>query len=98
SPSISRPPDRFGRAAWAWVLVAAVATYLMLPGHPLGLLRGVPLDALGLGALLGLGIGLFGLGLPRGWRALRAITLLALALLAIKLALWWSAPSYGLAA
>ena len=52
---------------WSWVLVAAVAAYLLLPGHPLSLLRGVPLDPLGLGALLGLAIGLFGFGLPRGW-------------------------------
>src|SRR5689334_13585376 len=83
---------------WSWVLVAAVTAYLLLPGHPLGLLKGVPLDPLGLGALLGLGAGLFGFGLPRGRRALRPVTMVALVLLAVKLLLWWSAPAYGLAA
>jgi hypothetical protein len=87
-----------GPSAWSWLLIAVVVAYLLLPGHPRGLLRGVPLDTLDLGALLVLGIGLFGFGRPLGWRWLRLIALVALALLAIKLLLWWSAPSYGLAA
>src|SRR3954452_24343374 len=98
SPSVDRGRSSLGQTPWAWALIAAVAAYLLLPGHPLGLLHGVPLDALGLGALLGFGIGLFGFGLPRGGRGLRLLALLALALQAIKLVLWWTAPDYGLAA
>ena len=83
---------------WPWLAVLAVVAYLLLPGHPLGLLHGIPLDALSLGALLGLGCVLYGFGLPRGWRSLRWPASLAVLLVAVKLALWWTAPTYGLAA
>jgi len=85
-------------SVWSWVLVGAVVVYVLLSGHPLSLLRGIPLDALGLGVLLGLGCVLFGLGLPRFRTFTKPLALLMVVLVAIKLALWWSAPAYGFAA
>lgn len=87
--------------AWRLALVVAVGTYLLLPGHPLGLLRGAPLDWLGLTALLGLGCLLFGFGLPLAGplgRRAPLLTLLLVGLIVAKLVLWWVAPVYGLAA
>jgi hypothetical protein len=90
----------------ALLVVAGVVAYLLAPGHPLSLLRGIPLDWLGLAALVGLGCLLFAFGLPRlplsvaTGRGLGGGGLLALviALIGIKLLLWYLAPSYGLAA
>jgi hypothetical protein len=36
----------------SWLLVAGVVAYVLVPGHPHGLLRGVPLDWIGLAALV----------------------------------------------
>ena len=47
------------------VAVAGVIVYLIVPGHPLSLLRGLPLDWLGLTALVVLGCLVFAFGLPR---------------------------------
>ncbi|MBA2451032.1 MAG: hypothetical protein H0V51_23715, partial [Chloroflexi bacterium] len=72
--------------------------YLLAPGHPLALLQGVPLNVLGLGLAGGFAIVLYGFGRPRTGR----LTLLAivglLTLLGLKVGLWWSAPTYGVAA
>jgi hypothetical protein len=99
------------------LLVAGGLTYLLVPGHPLSLLRGVPLDWLGLTALIGLGCLVLAFGWPfvhsgpfpakegvgplSRWErgGVRAALILAvLALVAGKLALWYLAPTYGLAA
>jgi hypothetical protein len=47
------------------LVVAGVVAYVLAPGHPLSLLRGIPLDWLGLVALVGLGCLRFAFGLPR---------------------------------
>src|SRR5215212_2753149 len=41
-------------------MMLGVATYVLMPGHPHGLLRGVPLDWLGVAALVVLGCLVFG--------------------------------------
>ena len=51
---------RFG----GWLLVFLAAGYILSPGHPHSLLRGVPLDWLGLAALATLGCLVFAFGLP----------------------------------
>ena len=91
-------------------LVALTATviglYVLLPGHPLGLLRGVPLDWLGVAALALLGCLVYGFGLPLAGRSrseaemrlLRRVAVLAVLLVAGKVLLWLAAPEYGLAA
>jgi hypothetical protein len=50
--------------AGALLLVVGVVAYLLVPGHPLSLLRGVPLDWLGLAALISVGCLIFAFGLP----------------------------------
>src|SRR5262249_5258134 len=79
----------------------------LLPGHPLGLLPGVPLDWLGLTVLVMLGCVVFGGGpTPQPLRGAADICAaqplgggaFLLFLIGLKLALWYLAPSYGLAA
>lgn len=101
------------------LLVAGVVGYLLAPGHPHSLLHGLPLDWLGLSALILVGCLLFAFGLPvmhrtppprgegacspspsrwsRGW-GVRSVPCVLLLLLGAKLALWYVAPVYGLAA
>jgi hypothetical protein len=82
------------------LLAVAVGLYVLAPGHPLGLLRGVPLDWLGVLALALLGCALYAFGAPGwGWglRAKLALGLTGL-LLGAKALLWLVAPEYGLAA
>ena len=84
----------------------AIGLYVLLPGHPLGLLRGVPLDWLGVLVLMALGCLLFGFGLPVAGDSrseaetglLRKVALGAGVLVAARLLLWLAAPEYGLAA
>ncbi|MCC7368455.1 MAG: glycosyltransferase family 39 protein [Chloroflexi bacterium] len=91
---------------WAALLALSMGSYVLLPGHPLALSRGLPLDWLGVSLLAALGCLLFAFGLPTGGlarvesvnRLLRTIAAAALVLLALKLLLWVSAPEYGLAA
>jgi hypothetical protein len=90
-------PTRTASRAAPVLLVAGVALYLLMPGHPLGLLRGVSLDWLGVAALFGAGTLLWGFGLPH-WRRSSLLAGLVLALIAAKLVLWLAAPTYGLAA
>jgi len=80
------------------ILPALCLTYLLAPGHPLSLLRGVPLDYVGLILFAGLGIALYGLGFPRNGRWTAILAVVGVSLVFAKLALWSSAPDYGLAA
>jgi hypothetical protein len=48
--------------AGAQLLVVGVVAYLLVPGHPLSLLRGVPLDWLSLAALVSVGCLIFAFG------------------------------------
>ena len=90
----------------ASLLVAGLVAYLLVPGHPHTLLRGLPLDWLGLSALILVACLIFAFGLPRlplplaRGRGLggRGLLPLIVALLAAKLLLWYVAPVYGLAA
>ena len=72
--------------------------YLAAPGHPLAVLRGIPLDPWGLTLAGGLAIAFFGFGLPRPGRIAAGLLSLLTLLLMAKVALWSSAPTYGLAA
>jgi hypothetical protein len=58
----------------------------------------VPLGALGLGLLLGVVTVAWGLGVPRAGGWLRLAAGLAVLAIVLKLLLWWTAPTYGLAA
>lgn len=88
------------------VTAAVIGVYVLLPGHPLALLRGAPLDWLGVAALTLLGCLRFGFGLPIASRSrsdaetrlLRQIAALAVLLVAGKALLWLAAPEFGLAA
>jgi hypothetical protein len=87
-------------------VVALVVAYLFVPGHQLSLLRGVPLDWLGLTALVVLACLLFAFGLSlrpasiarSWWLGASGLVFLLLVLIAAKLTLWYTAPVYGLAA
>ena len=81
-----------------WLLPALCFLYLLVPGHPLAILRGVPLDIWGLPLAAALAIGLYGFGLPRRSWATAALTVIVLGLVGAKLVLWSIAPTYGLAA
>jgi 4-amino-4-deoxy-L-arabinose transferase-like glycosyltransferase len=84
--------------AGAWL---ALVLFLLLPGHTLSLVGGLPWGPLGLGCAVLLAAGLYAAwplaGRPaRRW--LLALPLLGLALAALKLGLALSAPRYGLEA
>ncbi|MCC6179207.1 MAG: glycosyltransferase family 39 protein [Chloroflexi bacterium] len=92
-----RAPEHLSRMA-PQLLVVLTFAYVLAPGHPLGLLTGLPLGPASLAAVVGLGALLFGLGPPPRGR-LATLGVLALFLLVTaKLLLAWSAPAYGLAA
>jgi hypothetical protein len=80
------------------LLVALCFAYLLVPGHPLSWLGGLPLDFWSLALAAGLGIVVFGFGLPSTGRRTIALALLVLLLALAKVALWSGAPTYGLAA
>ncbi len=81
--------------------IALSIAYVLGPGHPLGLLAGLPLRSLGMAAAALIGITAFGF-----WpahtigrrRVLAFVGPLFAIMLAGKLALWLSAPAYGLPA
>lgn len=82
--------------------VALAIVYLLAPGHPLSLLPGVPLNPLGLSAVIGIGLVCFGFW-PRNpdARARRTVSIVTVtfgALIFAKIALWVATPSYGLPA
>ncbi|MFN8523815.1 MAG: glycosyltransferase family 39 protein [Chloroflexota bacterium] len=79
-------------------LAAALAGYALLPGHPGGLLRGIPLGPWGVGFLLGQAVAAYALWpTPRvRWPAACGAALVIACI--VKLVLWALAPEYGLAA
>jgi hypothetical protein len=80
-------------------LAGLAVLYLLLPGHPIGLLTGVPLKPLSLTCLVVLAcLALaFWPGLPlRGSRVLRAAALVMGGLIVLKVGLALLAPAYGL--
>ncbi len=89
---------RRSEAARRWLLPVLAMVFLMLPGHPAAQLDGLPLRAWELGALLGLVIALYGLGMPGRVPASQWLALAVVLLIGLKLLLWWVAPNYGLAA
>jgi 4-amino-4-deoxy-L-arabinose transferase-like glycosyltransferase len=94
----SSPTAERAKRSAAWLLPGLLFAYVLVPGHPLALLRGVPLDVLGLALGGGLAIVLYGFGLPRPSRLAGRWALVVILLIGAKLVLWWVAPSYGLAA
>jgi hypothetical protein len=72
--------------------------FLLLPGHPLSLVRGLPWGPLALGCVVALGIGLYAAWPLRGSRWLQPIALVVLVLATAKLVLAITAPQYGLQA
>jgi hypothetical protein len=94
------------RAAGGWgaaaaagpALVGGLLLYLVAPGHPLGLLTGLPLGMVSLAAVGVLACALFGLGLPPPSRRAAVLAGIVLAATTLKVLLWSVAPTYGLAA
>jgi hypothetical protein len=86
------------RADLGGLLLLLSLGYLLLPGHPLTFLTGVPLGPSSLLLAGVLGACTFAFGLPRDGRVMRLLVAVALVLIAVRVVLWWSAPSYGLAA
>ena len=93
-----RPCVSRANGLMALALAVLLFGYLLAPGHPLTLLQGVPLNALGLGLVGGLAIVLYGFGRPRAGRWSAVAMVGVLMLVGLKVGLWWSAPTYGLAA
>jgi hypothetical protein len=89
--------QRIARVA-SFALPALALLYLAAPGHPLGLLRGIPLDTWGLAAFGTVAIAWFGFGRPAPGRITTVLCGVVCALIAVKVVLWTAAPSYGLAA
>ena len=76
----------------------ALFLFLLLPGHPLSYIGGLPWRPLALGCAVLLGIGVFAAWPPSRARWVRPLTLAVLVLAGLKLALGLAAPRYGLEA
>ncbi len=71
--------------------------YVLTPGHPLAVLRGVPLDVAGVAAAGAVAIAWFGLWRPAANHLTLTVALLVAASIGAKVLFWAAAPTYGLA-
>src|SRR6476661_2138649 len=86
------------RSQHAGLAFLTLALFLVLPGHPLSFVGGLPWGPLGLGCAVLLGVGLFAAWplQPSAWAS--RLGPVALALAGFKLVLALAAPRYGLEA